>query len=359
MTVRAVELIPYAIPLRAALATGAGLITERRGVLVLLHGPGGLVGVGDAAPHPAGLPAAIRTTTRALREAARGLRGADVSRIDELVAATATLPAAAATGIDMALHDLAARAQDRSLSELLGGQRRRVIRASALLDGDAVEAARAAGRRGFTHAKLKLGAAPTAALARIAAVQRAAPELVLRLDPNGVWDMERARRVARGLDPLGIEWLEQPLPPADLPGLARLRREGGVPVAADEAVTGPEAVRALVALGAADAIVVKLAQVGGLARARATASAAAQAGLPVAVTTAIDTGVATAAALHVAAAVPGTLRPCGLATGVLLAGDLVRDRLGDLPDVPVPCGPGLGIRLASEAIQRWRVEEER
>jgi L-alanine-DL-glutamate epimerase-like enolase superfamily enzyme len=184
-------------------------------------------------------------------------------------------------------------------------------------------AAAAAVGQGFTVAKLKVSPDLDASVARVAAVRAAAPRLALRVDCNGSCDPERAVALATRLVPYGLEWLEQPVRADDVAGLARVRRDGGVPVAADESVTGCEAVAALAAAGAADAVVLKLVQVGGLARALAAGRAAAAAGLALTVTTAIDTSIGTAAALHLGCALPE---------------------------------PGLGIDLDPAALARWRTE---
>jgi len=104
-------------------------------------------------------------------------------------------------------------------------------------------------------------------------------------------------------------------------------------------------------------VVLKLVQVGGLARARASAAAAARLGIPVAVTTALETGVGRAAALHLAASLPGTLRACGVATGHLLAGDVIAEPLPDAPAMSPPAGAGLGVTLDARALARWRTED--
>jgi L-alanine-DL-glutamate epimerase-like enolase superfamily enzyme len=80
-------------------------------------------------------------------------------------------------------------------------------------------------------------------------------------------------------------------------------------------------------------------------------------GLGVVVTSALDTSIGIAAALHLAATLPDPVLPCGLATASLLAGDLANDaptpRGGWLE---VPPGPGLGVHLDAERLQRWRME---
>ncbi len=343
--IRRLEAIPFAIPLRAPLPTARGPIATRRGFVVVLHADGA-VGLGEAAPHPATPDAALAAVRTALAEAARWLVGADASRLDALLAQAAALPVAAACALDVALHDLVARASGRAVCELLGGCVRAAVAASAPPGGGS--------DAGYGCAKVKVGPDAEAAVACVAAARAALPRVALRADANGCWDVATAVRVARRLRPFGLEWLEQPVAPADISGLACVRRSSGVAVAADEAVTGPEAVRALAAADAADAVVLKLVQVGGLARARAAAEAAAAAGLHVAVTTAIDTGIGTAAALHLATALPGPLRACGVATGGLLAGDVVTPAIPSGPTMRPPRGPGLGVTLDAAALARWR-----
>jgi o-succinylbenzoate synthase len=344
--IRRLEAIPFAIPLRTPLRTARGPIVARRGLVVVLHADGA-IGLGEAAPHPAAPDAALAAVRTALAEAAGWLVGAHTSRLDALLAQAARLPVAAACGLDVALHDLVARASGRAVWELLGGRVRAAVAASAP-PGAGCDP-------GYACAKVKVGPDADAAVACVAAARAALPHVALRADANGCWDVATAVRVARRLQPFGLEWLEQPVAPADITGMACVRRRGGVAVAADEVVTGPEAVRALAAADAADAVVLKLVQVGGLARARATAQAAAAAGLDVAVTTAIDTGIGTAAALHLATALPGPLRACGVATAGLLAGDVVTPAIPAGPTMRPPQGPGLGVALDAAALARWRV----
>jgi o-succinylbenzoate synthase len=351
VTIRHVELLPFAIPLRRPVAAAYGPLPGRRGIVIRLTDAAGRRGLGEATPHPAAPPDALSRTRRALERAASWLVGSDASRLLALPAMAQHMDRPAAMAIDMALHDLVGHATGRSVSELLGGPRRAAVATSALLDGDG-ESARAAVAHGFRTAKVKIGPDPEDAIRRVAALRAAAPALALRCDANGAWDAATAAAVGRRLTALGIAWLEQPVAAADIAGLARVRRALDVVIAADEAVTGAAVIDGLA--GAADAVVLKLVQVGGLAAAQAAARAAARRGLRVTVTTALETGVATAAALHLAAAIPDPLEPCGLATSALLAGDLLATSLLPAPWMTPPRGPGLGIALDAHAIVRWR-----
>jgi len=357
----AVELRSFAIPFRKPIATARGRVALREGVVVRLVADDGTEGIGEAAPHPHAAPSAVASLRAKLRDAAVLLRGADLASADRLIDAVGAIGGAAAMGLDMALHDLVARLRGVPVAALLGGDCVPVA-ASALLGGDAVVAATAALAAGFCVAKLKAAQDPGPTVAAVAGLTRAAPALALRIDANGAWDVDRTARVLDALDPARVAWLEQPAPADDLDALAESRRHAarlGHRIAADESVRGPDDVRRIAARGAADVIVVKLVQTGGLRRAVATADAARAAGLDVVVTTGLETSLGTAAALHLASALAArsaTVPPAaGIATTDLLTRDVVAEPIPAAPVMTPPPGPGLGVALTPPA----RLVEER
>ena len=169
--------------------------------------------------------------------------------------------------------------------------------------------------------KVKVGDGDDAG--RVAAVREAVgPRVRVRLDANGAWDVEAAVRNVARLARYGLELVEQPVPSID--DLARVRRRVPVPVAADECVRSLDDARRLRALDAADAIVVKVQPLGGVAAAMEVAEAA---GVPAIVSSLYETSVGLAAGLALAAALPELPYACGLGTAALLAGDVVADAL--------------------------------
>ena len=349
MRIRDVELTPFAIPFRRPVATARGGVALREGVVVRLVADDGTEGVGEAAPHPHAAPEALALMRAQLIDAAVLLRGVDLAQADALIDAAGALGGAAAMGLDMALHDLVARLRGVPLARLLGAACLPVP-VSALLDGDVVAAAHAASAAGFRSAKLKAALDPDATATTVADVVRAAPGLRLRIDANGAWSLEQTVCAMRTLDSAHVEWIEQPLPADDLDALADARsraRDLGHRVAADECVRGPDDVRRIAAHGAADVVVVKLVQTGGLRRAVATVDAAHAAGLAAVVTTGLETSLGTAAALHLASALAarGGAEPlaAGIATADLLARDLVAEPIASASVMTPPPGPGLGV----------------
>ncbi len=177
---------------------------------------------------------------------------------------------------------------------------------------------------GCSTAKVKVahpGQSITDDVARVAAVRQALGSSGrIRVDANAAWTADEAvdalRRIEEAAE--GLEYAEQPC--VTLDELATVRARTGVAIAADESIrnehAGPEMLRAAV-----DIAIVKVQPAGGIA---AALSLAADVGLPVVVSSALETSVGLAAGLRLAAALDGPPLACGLATGLLLATDLVR-----------------------------------
>ena len=161
--------------------------------------------------------------------------------------------------------------------------------------------------------------------ARVEAVRDAlGPGGAVRVDANGGWSVDDAVRAIGLLDraAAGLEYVEQPC--ASVEDLARVRRAVGVPIAADESIrraADPYRVRDL---EAADIAVLKVQPLGGV---RACLRIAEDIGLPVVVSSALETSVGIAAGVALAAALPELPYACGLATVQLLTDDLVVESL--------------------------------
>ena len=189
---------------------------------------------------------------------------------------------------------------------------------------DAVTAARLVRESGGCRtAKVKVAEAGQglgAEVERLEAVRAAlGPGGAIRIDANGAWDVGTAISRLPVLDRAagGLEYVEQPC--ASVEELAEVRRAASVRVAADESVRRAEDPLAVARAGAADILVLKVAPLGGV---RACLELAERAGLPVVVSSALETSVGLAAGLALAAALPELPFACGLATAQLLASDV-------------------------------------
>ena len=212
-------------------------------------------------------------------------------------------------------------------------------------------------RSGCTTAKVKV-AEPGQSLsedeARLEAVRDALGAAGrIRIDANGAWSVEEAVAAIPLLDRAagGLEYVEQPT--AAVEELAATRRRVTVPIAADESIrraADPYRVREL---DAADVAVLKVQPLGGV---RACLRIAEEIGLPVVVSSALESSVGIAAGVALAAALPELPYACGLATAQLLSDDLVAEPLlptdGALPVVTPRVRPESLAALAASPERR-------
>lgn len=353
--------IPFCLALREPFHTARGLVTHRSGLVVALDTDAGIVGLGEASPHPLLGDAAVRETAASLVRVAPRILGGGAAHVEDGPAAVDTLigdathkiPPALRCALDTAACDALARAQGVSLARFLGHPVRASVPVNAVIGAPTARAAAhhaaAAREEGFRCIKLKVGMARTVEeeCRRVAGVRRVLGQGIrLRLDANGAWTVETAIRTIRELEAYDLEFIEQPVAPGDLDGMEAVQSAVGIPIAADDDVTSLSSARRIIERGAARILVVKPMVVGGLRTSRAIVSLAADRGYSALITTTIDGAIGRGAALHLAATLPPDGPACGLATEALLAHDFATG----LPVVhqgkmTVPDGPGLGLAI--------------
>ena len=360
----------YRIPLRRPFGGARGALSVREGLVVRLTSGAGATGIGEGVAHPFASAAALGEAWEELCAWQQALSGGDDVPVQCVEGRH--LPGSGGSeswwglrsplvraAVETAARDLQARERGLPLAATLAAAPRASVPVNATVgtgDPAAVVAAVAARvAQGFGCVKLKLDPerferhVETLRLVR----QAVGSGPRLRLDANAAWTVDAAIAALRRIAEFDIEYVEQPV--ASIAGLARVRRAAGVRIAADESVVSAAAVRALAAARAVDVVVVKPALCG-IAEALRIADEADRLGLEVVVTSLLESSVGVLAALHVAAAVPGPLGACGLATAELLSGDLVQSVVPvDRGAMHLPDGPGLGVELDPVAVKRWAV----
>ncbi|MGO1972012.1 MAG: o-succinylbenzoate synthase [Propionibacteriaceae bacterium] len=226
------------------------------------------------------------------------------------------------------------------------------------------EAHRLVAASGCATAKVKVaepGQTPAEDLARVEAVRDAlGPAGRIRVDANGAWSTDQAFTALRALSTFELEYAEQPC--ASVAELADLRRwlaRAGINllVAADESIRRSDDPYRVRDEEAADVAVLKVQPLGGVAR---CLEIAADIGLPVVVSSALETSVGLAAGVALAAALPELPFACGLNTGPLLADDVVADPLVAVDGFLAVRTPGPdadrlgGVRAGAETEEFWQ-----
>ena len=354
------------VPFRRSLPTARGMWVEREAWIVRLVDADGRIGVGEAVLDSSDGETASSVLDQLVRELVMTAPGDRLPTATELELHGAPGRALRAA-LDSARFDL----DGLPGADLAPGGAGVGVNATIPSIGPAAagEAASQAVAAGYRTLKLKAGAERETELLvdRVRAVRTAVgPDIRLRLDVNGAWDLETATERLDAIARFALEYVEQPLAGDDPSVLAELRRRVRTPIAADESVTSLRATRDLLEAGAVDVLVVKPARVGGPIAAAEIAALAAERHVPIVVSTLFETGIGIAAALAVAAALPsgsGSSSDRGLDHGLATAGVLEHDLLVEaLPIadgrmvVPRGMGGGLGVTLDERALTRYLVE---
>jgi O-succinylbenzoate synthase len=186
---------------------------------------------------------------------------------------------------------------------------------------------------------------------RLAAVRSAiGPEGKIRIDVNAAWDLETATERLASYSRFDLEYVEQPV--RTLEEMVELKRRTDVLLAADELVRlRPDPVE-VAEMGAADILVVKVQPLGGVAR---TLDIAARAGIPVVVSSALETSVGIYSGLLVASLLPELPYACGLGTVALIEGDPTRSPLVSMTGEMEVRRP----EPDPELLERWRPDRDR
>jgi L-alanine-DL-glutamate epimerase-like enolase superfamily enzyme len=331
-----------AVKLRFArpLPTTFGELRDRELLTIRLKGSDGVVGWGEAAPlepYDGVSQEAVREALAAYEPILRDGDGAPGGELLDACRRVADLPQALAA-VDMALWDRAGNREGKPVSALLCDDPAPAVRINATIAAEdraaAAAQAAAAARAGFTCVKIKVGIGDDAG--RVAAVRAAiGPEVELRLDANGAWDVDEAVRAIEALAPAGLELVEEPV--HGIGALRAVRDRVAVRVAMDETAVEPGSLTAKVA----DAVCLKVSRCGGISSLLAQAALVRSSGADVYVASTFDGPLGIAAGVHCAAA----LRPSaasGLGTLEFFEDELDVLSLQD-GHIAVPTKPGLGV----------------
>jgi L-alanine-DL-glutamate epimerase-like enolase superfamily enzyme len=260
----------------------------------------------------------------------------------------------AMSAVDIALWDLKGRRAATPLWKLFGGYDPKVpVYAGGIdLQFSTDELLAQADRfldQGFRAIKMKVGRASVREdIERVARMrEHLGDDFTLMADANMRWSADQAVTAARALRPFNLLWLEEPTIPDDLPGNARILRDGGIPLAAGENLHTLHEFRAAIVAGAVTYPEPDVSNCGGMTVFRKIASLAEAHNLPVTSHGVHDLTV------HCLAAAPN--RTYMEAHGFSLAPYMADPMLVEDGHVTAPETPGHGIELDFAGLEPHRV----
>jgi muconate cycloisomerase len=376
MKITRVETIPIQVPMnpKVAIKSGRGGWHDvSKYILVKIHTDEGIVGLGEAAVTPKWSGEDQTTAAHYVNNYfAPLLVGEDAPQNPtqiETLTKKYTFPVAenyfTKGAIDMALYDIAGKASNKPVYELLGGKKRDVVHTkwsvSAQPPPRPAEIAKWAYAQGFRKMKVKVGVDPESDIERVRSVREAVgPEVKLGVDANGGWVApDIAIPTIQRLREFNIYFAEQPVNEGDIEGMAEVRRAiGDLPIVADESLYTLSDAKALAARNACDVFSIYIGKAGGIGPAKAIADFAHQAGITCVIGSNLELGVGSAAMIHLALAhaafVPEKF-PSDIIGPFFFEDDILNPPLPLKPgEARVFDKPGLGINLDEEKIERYR-----
>jgi L-alanine-DL-glutamate epimerase-like enolase superfamily enzyme len=369
--IKTIEPIAVSLPMKKPVQMAGETVSRADNVLIRIETGDGVVGWGEAASAPTMTGETVASMMAAVEHMAPALRG---RAPEDFAGAVAAMDArlygnsGAKAAIEIALHDSVGRATGQPIYALLGGKRRSRIPVLAVIGSEDAAAdvgeAQVRFAAGYRAYKIKVGLGSAEADAErtraiCLALKAGEKDCLVSADANQGFGVEAALRYVRAVADCGLDFFEQPVDARNLDGLARIAAASRVPIGADEGIHSQHDIERHHAHGA-KGVSLKAIKLGGLAAMLDACRLCER--LAMAVNISCKTGessVASAAALHAAAAAPAIA--WGLTvTSPGLAEDVAVEPLRiDRGHVEVLDGPGLGIAVDERRVRRCQQEFRR
>ena len=360
-----IDLFPLRYPMTGYFKffTGPHGSAGRAAVIVKITADNGKVGWGQALPIAKWSYETLETAEAVLRDYYTPvLIGRDPT---DIIGAHAAMDSAVApgfstgmpisrAGIDIALHDLSGKLQNKSLAQMWGKPKGEPITLSWTVNVTQIKDAAAlideGKKRGYRHFNIKVAPDPEFDAALSREVRRQVPGTFLWADANGGYDPDTALKAAPMLADAGVDVLEAPLRPNRISGYQALKKQGALPILMDEGVVSPIDLKEFIKLGMCDGVAMKPARCGGLFSNRRQIEICQENNLLWLGSGLTDPDISLAATLGLYSAY-GLKKPAALNGPQFLTADILKTPLNiKNGKAQVPDGPGLGITVDENKI---------
>lgn len=369
MKIERIETIPVRVLLKPGLTTKTahGEHVTSAYVIIRIHTDDGHIGLGEATVAPrwsgetnVGCVAAINGL---IAPELIGEDATDITKLRQKMARVIKQNPFTRAAVEMALWDLAGKAAGVPVWQLLGGRVRESVPIRMVIGAFDIPHAVGLAKRflseGARCLKVKVGLNPEQDLERVRAVRECAgPDIPIGIDANCGWNVAEAQEMLRSLAQFDILFAEQPVPAENLSDMAALRRVCDIPIMADESIFTVHDARQVTGAQAADILSVYPGKHGGIQETMEIADIARSSGIVCSMGSNLELGIATAAMLHVgvsARCIASELFPGDFIGPLYHEADLLDPPLAIGPEsAHAPEGPGFGIRLDEEQVEKYR-----
>ena len=354
MIIKTINPIAIRVPLLQPIKMGGFLYENSENLIVRIELENGFVGWGEASSAPtmtgetiASMIAAIKYLTPHLQGKDASLFSGNMSLIDRLMYGNSSAKAA----FEIACFDAVGKSQKRSMSDLLGGTKRKRLPvlwmlASGKFEADCNEAQQKA-ENGFRSFKIKVGSGEVSNdIERAKKIREILGSSVqISADANQAWDIESAIQFTKNIGDC-LDFIEQPINGSNLTGMAEISKISSSPIGADEGIHSLSDIYLHKEKTAAAGGSLKMIKLGGVVKAQKAAKVSTSLDMKVNLAGKIcETSISSAAVTHLAASVPAI--EWGLSvTNQYAASDIVKNPIKIIEgSITVPSGYGLGIEV--------------
>jgi L-alanine-DL-glutamate epimerase-like enolase superfamily enzyme len=363
-TISKIEVFSIGMPLVGTFTSGGVSKKVTKCVVVRVTDSDGAIGISSIDPaSTAKSPHTGPELALAIRDriapALIGMDPVKVIRIVEVASRLTPVQPGAVVGVELACIELVCQRSGIALHDYVGG----AIHDRLLFNGwvgelppdEAVAEALRWKNAGFQSMKIKVGNDVGKDSARVMAVRDAVgKDIKLRMDANMQCTVDQALALCRAVKSCDMQLFEQPVQKDDLAGLARIRREGGIPVMADESISDHQSLIRVIKADCADYVKFGIKQAGGLLAAARMLATAEAAGLPVVLGHGFGLDLSTTAEIMLAATSRNVVPGLECVGPLKVVDTVARTRLDiSRGSVGLPSGPGLGIELDEEKLARY------
>ncbi|MCX8173326.1 MAG: dipeptide epimerase [Thermoplasmata archaeon] len=330
MRIERIEFEIVEIPRRKMFVIATGSSDRYTGVIVKLHTDGGIVGVGEASPSRGVTGETPETVCALLPEIEKKIKGLHIEEYEKIRERLNSIKgnSAAKAGVEIAINDALGKEAGLPVAKLLGLYRERIPTSITIGIESREETLKDAERllgEGAKVLKVKIGLNWMEDIERLKALrERFGYGFRIRVDANQGYSVKTAIKVVREIEPLDIEFIEQPVKWYDVAGLAEVTRASPIPVMADEAVHDADDLLKLAKARACDMVNIKLMKCGGIREAYLIAHLAERLGMECMIGCMSETRVGISAGTHAALGIKN-IHYADLDGHIDLEGDVVKE----------------------------------
>ena len=369
MKIKRIEALAVSLPMVKPLKMAFEEVKSAENVLARVETDEGVVGWGGAGAAPTMTGETVASMSAAIRYLAPKLEGMDLGDIAAVMARAGTYlfyNNSAKSVIEIALHDALGRSKGKPAHDLLGAKRRdrvAILRMVGTGKGTAadIDDAKRGQAEGHVAFKIKVGVADPREDAdrtrKVCEALNGSGNILICADANQGWTPDQAITYVRAVEDTTLAFFEQPVSGHDIEGMAKVARASRVKIGCDEGLHSLDDLKRHHEAGAAAGFSLKTIKLGGMRPVMDAGLLCGKLGLKVNLASKMaETGINTAALLHLAAALPAVDWGVGFSSQYLVD-DILKTPLSFAGGhVSVPAGPGLGIEVDEAKVRRFARE---